>query len=280
MWKQKLCVSLLKHYGPSIPEQMRIFAEAGFDGFFTAWEPDAPIAENRKAADALKMFYQSVHAPYGKLDKVWQEGEEGDLFLGTLTECLTDCAANEVGIMVCHAFIGFRDHSPTQIGLDRIGRLARRAEELGVKIAFENTEGEEYLAAILNGIPSPALGFCWDTGHEMCYNHTQDMPSHYGSRIIATHINDNLGIRSFDGTISPIDDLHLLPFDGIADWDWVAERLKTFDGPLTFELKRFSKPDRHDNDRYLAMTLPQYAAEAYARACRVAVKCLRAREKR
>ena len=96
-----------------------------------------------------------------------------------------------------------------------------------MKIAFENTEGEEYLTALMNAFKNdPSVGFCWDTGHEMCYNHSKDMLSLYGDKLICTHLNDNLGIRNYEGKITYLDDLHLLPFDGIADWDNLAARLK------------------------------------------------------
>ena len=118
------------------------------------------------------------------------------------------------------------------------------------------------------------VGFCWDSGHEMCYNHSKDMLALYGDRLLGTHLNDNLGIRDFGGKITYIDDLHLLPFDGIADWDDIARRLDRcgFDGPLTFELSVMSKPGRRENDVYRKLSPEEYIAEVYKRACRVAAK--------
>ncbi|MBQ8026498.1 MAG: hypothetical protein IJ261_00110, partial [Clostridia bacterium] len=96
----------------------------------------------------------------------------------------------------------------------------------------------------------------------------------YGDRLIATHLNDNLGIKDFEGKIYWHDDLHLLPFDGIADWDYIAHRLDKcgFDSIMTFELNLSSKPNRHENDIYRKMTIEEYVAECYKRACRVAAK--------
>ena len=118
------------------------------------------------------------------------------------------------------------------------------------------------------------VGFCWDTGHEMCYNRSQDLLKLYGDKRLCTHINDNLGIRDFNGRITYIDDLHLLPFDGIADWDDVASRLDNcgYDGIMTFELSTVSKPGRYENDVYRNMKFEAYIAECYKRACRVAAK--------
>lgn len=116
------------------------------------------------------------------------------------------------------------------------------------------------------------VGFCWDTGHEMCYNHSQNLLDYYGDRLLCTHLNDNLGIRDYNGNITWIDDLHLLPFDGIADWENIVYQLNkwNFNEILTFELNTNSKPDRHENDQYTQMPFELYLTEAYKRSCRVA----------
>ena len=89
-----------------------------------------------------------------------------------------------------------------------------------------------------------------------------------------THLNDNLGVSRYDGKIFWTDDLHLLPYDGIADWDDNVERLKRAKrlSILNFELNIESKPDRHENDAYEQMSRVQYYTEAYKRACRIAYR--------
>ena len=115
------------------------------------------------------------------------------------------------------------------------------------------------------------VGFCWDSGHEQCYNAYKDMLALYGDRLLGTHLNDNLGISRSDGKIFWTDDLHLLPFDGIIDWTDAVNRLNRvgYNGVLTFELAIHSKPDRHENDKYKDMGFIKYLAEVYARACRI-----------
>lgn len=275
MWKKRLCLALSGCFNLPYADQLRLIKEAGFDAFFCGWDPQN-LGAIAACAKEQGLIFQSIHAPFGKAADFWGENEEkGQAAVNELLACLADCAKYGVPIMVAHAFIGFKDHTPTEIGLERFGTVVQAAEERGVKIAFENTEGEEYLFALMERFKdSPAVGFCWDSGHEMCYNHSQDLLAKFGDRLIATHLNDNLGIRDFSGEITWIDDLHLLPFDGIADWDYNAVRLKKcgYDGILTFELTRASKPGRHDNDRYRDMPIEQYIAEAYKRACRIAAK--------
>lgn len=273
MWNVKLCLGTSDEFDCSVEEQIRLFHKIGFDAFFTDWFPQADLAGWRALADQLGMEYQSVHAPFGRAADLWKTGEEAQAAVDELIACLRDCAKYSIPIMVMHAFIGFEDHTPTQAGIENFQKVAEEANKLGVKIALENTEGEEYLAALLKcSKGDPCVGFCLDTGHEMCYNHSQDLLALYGDRLIGTHINDNLGIRDFGGEITWRDDLHLLPFDGIGDWEGLARRLARcgYEGCLTFELCKKSKPDRHENDGYDRMPLEEYLTEAYKRACRVA----------
>ena len=280
MWKQKLCLGLMGGPGNSVPEQIAELKEVGYDAFFTGWRAGAKVVDWAKAAKDCDMIYQSIHVGWDHAAHMWHGDEElGNAGIAEMTACLEDCARAEVPIMVAHAFVGFKDHSPTEIGLERFGKVIRAAEKLGVQIAFENTEGEEYLDALLKAFwNDKTVGFCWDSGHEMCYNQSRDLLARYGEKLIATHLNDNLGISSFDGEIAVRDDLHLLPFDGIADWKEIVSKISRsgFSGPLTFELGVISKPDRHENDPYRKMDAVDYLHEVYKRACRVGAMALRA----
>lgn len=283
MYKQKLCLALSAGYAIPYEEQIKLFKSAGFEG--TAIDLSDRNADAFKIASAAKdenMLISYLHAPFNKSDDMWMDGEIGDIALAELLDCAETCSRLEIPAMVAHTFIGFdSDNIPTQIGIERYGALAVRANELGIKLALENTEGEEYLAALMKNLGViPSVSFCWDTGHELCYNYGKDLIAFYGDKLAVTHINDNLGIRDFDGSITYIDDLHLLPFDGITDWSYVAKRLVGcgFDGPLSFELTIRSKPGRHENDKYAAMPFEGFVAEAYNRACRVANLVIKERE--
>lgn len=277
MWKHKLCLSANLQCSLSVEEQIKLFHKTGFDGFFTEWKRGDETKRYAALAKELDMIYQSIHAPFGKSEDMWHGDDElATIAIDELIECVHVCADNDVPIMVAHTFIGFDDNrTPNKKGLERYSRVVAEAEKCGTKIAFENTEGEEYLAALMEHFKgNNTVGFCWDSGHEMCYNHSKDLLAIYGDRLIATHLNDNLGIKDFEGKIYWHDDLHLLPFDGIADWDYIAHRLDKcgFDSIMTFELNLSSKPNRHENDIYRKMTIEEYVSECYKRACRVAAK--------
>ena len=146
----------------------------------------------------------------------------------------------------------------------------REAERLGVTMALENTEGEEYLAKLMPLADAyGSVGFCWDSGHEMCYNRSRDLLALYGKHLVCTHLNDNLGMSG--DAITWEDDLHLLPFDGAADWGMIVSRLKAagYRGDFTYEVKLEGREGRHEHDGYRALSFAEYAALALARAQRI-----------
>ena len=272
MYKQKLCLGTAQQFGISIEEQIRLFKKTGFEAFFTMW--DGRLKEYKKIADDLGMIYQSVHAPYLNAAAMWQSSAASERAVEELLVCVEDCADINVPILVVHPYIGFEEcYQPNREGIENFRRVIEAAKLRNVNIAFENVEGQAYLDALMNEFyDHENVGFCWDSGHEQCYNKGKDMLRLYGSKLIATHLNDNLGISDNGGKIFWTDDLHLLPFDGINNWEDIAERLIQcgYNGILTFELLKQSKPNRHDNDKYSRMPVEEYIAECYARACRVA----------
>ena len=253
-------------------EMLRRIKAVGFDAAFLSWKEGCALAEWKAESDALGLEIPFIHAPFSKIEKIWEDDELGDVALQTQLRCVEDCAKNGLYTVVCHIYKGFdKEEIPTEIGFARLKTLLDRAQELGVRVAVENTEGDAYLDAVLERFwEHPALGFCIDSGHELCYNRGRDLITRYGDRLIATHLDDNLGISG--ESIFWHDDLHLLPWDGVVDFEGVAKRLQSvgFDGTLMFELTVKSKPNRHENDAYLAMGCDAYLQEAYRRAVRFA----------
>ena len=278
---------MAKHYIPGInilgntdvvstADQIKMLKDIGFGAFFTGWNPERQGIW-AEAAAKHGMIYQSIHSPFAgdyKVSHMWKGGEEGDFVTNGLIRCVKDCATYGIPVMVIHPFIGFKDHTPTQVGLDNYARVIEVADTLGVKLGFENVEGEEYLAALMEKFwDAPSCGFCLDTGHEQCYNGGKNMMALYGEKLCHTHFNDNLGI--LDPTLplekTWMNDLHLTMGDGIVDWKGVMDRIDAspYEGPLNCELTRRNKLGRSDHDKYAAMSLEEFYAFAYDRVMKV-----------
>ncbi|MDD6276432.1 MAG: sugar phosphate isomerase/epimerase [Clostridia bacterium] len=250
MWKQKIGISLDNNYSLPTTEVVRIIAAAGFDAISPVWAENEPLDNIISAARSSGMIIQSLHAPFGKSNLMWDgDSEKSRQAKSELLSALEDCHRFDIPLLVMHTWIGF-DYSfgETKYGFENYGEIIDKAEKYGIKIAFENTEGEEYLFALEEHFSDcENVGFCWDSGHEMCYNHSDDLLAKLGDRLLITHLNDNLGISRYDGKTFWTDDLHLLPYDGIADWDYNIDRLKKAKelDILNFELSIESKPNRH-----------------------------------
>ncbi len=248
-------------------------AAAGFDGIFTGWTP----GDMARRADIIRgrgLYFQSVHSPFKRVHKIWEDCEEGDAVIDELIDCITECAEAGVPIVVIHPIIGMDKHDPTDLGIVRFRRLADEAQKLGIMLAFENVEGIEYLEKIIADLGEhPAVAFCWDTGHEMCYNNCMDVPAMYGSKLICTHLNDNLG-QTDPNAVTWLDDSHLMPFDGVADWDGIAARLDrvNYAGELTFEMSYNSKPGKNTHDIYKELDIYAYFVKLHDRTVQFAQK--------
>lgn len=223
-------------------------------------------------AAKLGLVFQSIHAPFYGMDDIWhdEEGELASIMEKELLSAIDDCAETDVPIVIMHAIIGMDNFTPTELGIKRLYKVIDRAVKKGVKIAFENTEGEMYLEKIFENYGEiENVGFCIDTGHEMCYNFSRDLIGKYGEYLIATHLNDNMGITN-PPEITFLDDAHLLPFDGIADWNGIANRLNKcgYDGILTFELNAKGRMGDCPNRIYDSLSFEQYVNLAFERAVR------------
>ena len=277
MWKQKIGMSVGNAYSVPTADVVRMLAQIGFDAVSPVWDAKVDLADVVSAAKESGLEVQSLHAPYHRANKMWNTDEAVSApAKEELLRALDDCRRWEIPVMVVHAWIGFGDEvGDISTGLNNYGEVVERAAQYGIRLAFENTEGLQYLEALLEHFKdNETVGFCWDSGHEMCYNYSEDLLAKFGDRLYMTHLNDNLGTSRFDGKIFWTDDLHLLPYDGIADWDEIVSRLKASRKMeiLNFELKIASVPNRHENDIYGQMGLKSYFTEAYKRACRVAYR--------
>ncbi|MBR5515628.1 MAG: sugar phosphate isomerase/epimerase [Clostridia bacterium] len=272
MQKTKLGISLKNSYPLPVKEVIKIIAQSGFDALSPVNKNGTDITEVVNTAKEYGIILQSLHTPSSRSVDMWKGDKECNaLGMAQMTESLELCHKYEIPIMVAHIWQGYEPVDiPKEAGIENHGRLIEKAKEYGVKIAYENTEGEDYLFALLEHFKNNnTVGFCWDSGHELCYNSGKDLLKKFGDQLIMTHLNDNNGCSDPKGKLSWLDDLHLLPGDGICDWNYNIERLKKAKRQdiLNFELSIESKPNQHENDKYCEMPLEEYFSTVYNIAC-------------
>ncbi len=269
---KSLCLALGMQLDVPVVDQPELLKTAGFDSFAfdRVKNGTSELTEVlMKKAEKLDLTCEYIHAPFYGMDDIWHDesGELAEIMLKDLYATIDDCSDFGVKYAVLHAIIGMDNFNPTVLGLERLDDVIDYAVKNDVYLAFENTEGEMYLEAILNRYSDVKnVGFCFDSGHELCYNYGKDILSKYGDSLFVTHLNDNKGMTGNELTF--YDDSHLLPFDGIADWEGIAKRIKSFNynGTLSFEVISKGRPTRTDNDIYKNLSSQEYVNEAYSKA--------------
>ena len=85
MYKQKLCLGLFGQDKLSHTEQVKLFSDTGFEGFFAGYGSD--ISSLRRAADDTGMIFQSIHADFTKMDAMWEKDNRSQTALDELIDC-------------------------------------------------------------------------------------------------------------------------------------------------------------------------------------------------
>jgi sugar phosphate isomerase/epimerase len=214
---------------PSIDEQIKLFAAVGFDAFFlSAGVTDRfdLIPHWASVARASGITFEAVHAPSGGVNAVWQGGAESAAYDKAMRRIINLCADGDVSKLVMH--VGSDPAiAVSDTGLHFWQSLADYAQNKGVHLCFENANTPALLEAVLQNTDR-FHGFCHDTGHQLCYTPAIRYERLFSDRLLFTHLHDNHAHG----------DEHLLPQDGVFDWEAYVAALKAaaYAGTLNLEL--------------------------------------------
>jgi len=189
------------------------------------------------------LYFENIHAPFVGYNKIWsQRREEREEIEKVFFKCIDYCGKHGIPVLVIHITEGPTPPEPDKYGLEFMKNLVHRAEDAGVSIAVENTRKEDHLEYIFSSITSPALGFCYDSGHDFLYSRKPGaILKKWGHLLLTTHFSDNDGRG----------DNHWLPGEGIIDWNKITENFpKNYKGVISLEA--FAKePEKGDGPSFL-----------------------------
>ena len=244
---------LISHDNNSIMNKQRLshIKDAGFKNVFMHWEPENYGEDNWKEAISyigqIDLNIIFVHLSYSGINSIWGEGQNGDELVKKYKNNIKECKDNDIPMVIMHLTSKTEAPMYSELGLNRLREITEYANELGIKVAFENTRIKGYLDYVIKNITDDNVGICYDSGH--CHLHFDDEFNYdnFKDRIIAVHLHDN----------DKSDDLHLLPFDGTIDWDSTLKALKycNFKGEFTLE-----SVYRYD---YLKITEQEFYKKSY-----------------
>lgn len=236
-------------YDLPLEESLRRISAAGFTHVLLWWgafDGDVPLAAQPDLARRLGLEVENAHAPFDGCNDLWVPGEAGDAYARGLSRSLEACAAAGVPVLVAHITDGPVATPYSPLGIERLRRVAETAHRVGVTLALENLRRPLYTTDALDALADcPAIGFCYDSGHDRLCPGSKPLPGVYADRLAALHLHDN------DGS----GDQHRLPFDGATDW---KERMAAiagcgYDGPVSLEVQAYGGYEqRMDADAFLS----------------------------
>lgn len=221
-------------YPLPLPERFNLISKAGFEAVSMWFGPESEWIRTGKGekipsrAAECGLFLENAHIPFKDVARIWEPASpEINRIRREYEGAVRYCGRHRIPVMVMHATRSFGPSTPTPAGISFMRELVFVAENEGVKIALENTSHPDILNTLLDEIPGPALGLCYDTSHDLLHPGAQSLLSRWGGRLFATHISD------CDGKI----DRHKLPKEGVLDWSAFAGKFpRDYKGCLSLEV--------------------------------------------
>lgn len=226
--------------------------ETGFDCVITNQDPrlddqNGNIEKQMKLFEKYGLKVSSLHNQYKacELENFWLDNEIGDRLERTLKYDILTAQKYGIKCVVAH-MIG--DYN--KIGEDRIKRVLDLCNETGVALAIENINHKNIFFDIFKNIDHPYLKFCYDSGHNNCFDPSFDYLEKYGDKLICLHLHDNMGQN----------DDHTLNKYGNIDWDKIAQKLAKCDTEnlvLDYEIFMIKHKEDVSEDECLQETFKQ-----------------------
>lgn len=204
---------------------------------------DPDVQGVRSLMDSLGLRAHSIHSPYNGLKLGHPRPELLKEWLEVVGRSLEIGVEMGAKLAVVHAnsdLGGVTDDDyadSRKLSIAFVNELADRAEELGIRLAVEPLLHPTHLTKcfgtsleeLVEAFPDPRIGFCPDLGHAVLTrdNLLQSIPL-AGDRILSIHADSN------DGQT----DLHLLPSQGVVDWESVKAALlqSGYEGKYVLEI--------------------------------------------
>jgi len=251
-----------------VEQQVKDIKDAGFDCVITTADP-AFDHQNTNIKNQVRLFKKyglklsSLHMRYKReeLPHFWTDDKIGDKVEKDLKKDIKIAKKYGFKCVVVHL-----RGVPNEIGYKRLYRILKLCEKCNVPIAVENTHILNCVDQVLADISHPYLKFCYDSGHNHCFNGEQDYLIRYKDRLAALHLHDNLGpqpkksqLKGFTVQKESLD-MHTLNKYGSINWKEIAEQLAQAEAPINLDYEILMVYRKGE-------TAKEVLKETYAQAC-------------
>lgn len=142
-------ITIYDWFGYELPikERYQLIKKVGFDGILLWWSEGFGRNDYRNAPQIVRdagLFIENIHTPVHNQNDLWLDNLDGEALTDCYLQCVADCNEFEIPTMVVH--LPGEDYPYNSLGVDRIKRIAEKAEQLGVNVALENLRNLPNLA--------------------------------------------------------------------------------------------------------------------------------------
>lgn len=199
----------------------------------------------RELGETCGVEFSQGHAPLYDFCNPKEDHERRDVLIRRSIE---GAAVLGVRWLVMHPSSCYDTATPVQTSreknVEQFRQYAEYAGKFGVGIALENmwdlsiapvrryASNAEELVDLIDAIDCENVGICWDVEHASIQQQNQALAiRHIGKRLKATHVSDQTGI----------DNIHILPYEGVTDWDEILQALAAigYEGDFSYELQHY-----------------------------------------
>lgn len=204
-------------YNTDIGERAEMIKNAGFDCVMTNQDKrfndsNGDIETQIQLFKKNNLGVSSLHNQYKteELEYFWTNSEIGDRLENTLIDDILTAKKYGFRCVVVHTMGVYN-----KVGEERLYRLLDLCEKSNVYLAIENIDYKQPFLDIFENIKHPYLKFCYDSGHNNCFDPEIDYLEKYGDKLICMHLHDNNGKK----------DEHTLNMFGTINWEKIAKSL-------------------------------------------------------
>lgn len=204
-------------------------SNAGFDGVFLQWYDNDinKINHQIKICKLLNLYIDFVHLNYENINYLWQNNKITKEIIDAYIDKLYICKEHNIGMVILH--LSSKEKAPplSYDALLNFKKVIKKAENLNIKIALENTKTIGRFEFLYNNINSKNIGLCLDSGHLHCFYKDNINWTFLKNKLFTLHLHDNLQLK----------DDHLLPFDGNLNWQKLIKNINqlNYKGNLVLE---------------------------------------------
>lgn len=236
-------ISFYFGYNTNYKERANLIKKAGFECVMTTADPrynkqNGTIRKQVKVLEKAGLKLSSLHMTYlgSELPNFFLDNKIGNKLEKRIIKDLHIAKKYGFTCVVVHI-----EGEESSIGYNRIERILEVCKKVDVPIAVENLDTNQslFVSIFEKYGNNPYLKFCYDCGHNHCFDPEFDYLSKYGDKLICLHLHDNKGDK----------DSHTLNKYGNIDWDALAVKLSKCNSVnLDYELLMYKKSDEKQEE--------------------------------